>query len=132
MFVKDILAQKGTAVHSTSTDTSLQNMAQKLTEHRIGVLVCTDVSGGLIGIVSERDLAKAIARYGVDALNMSVGDVMVRDVFACGLNDRIDHLLDVMTQARCRHLPVIHEGRLVGLVSIGDLVKHRVLGGIDD
>ena len=125
MRVKDILAHKGAEVHTIELDATLLHFAQKITQLQIGILVCTDSSGSLIGIISERDLARSIAKHGAAALDMPVSTAMSRDVFACGLEDMTDPLMTVMTETRCRHLPVINEGRLVGLVSIGDLVKAR-------
>jgi len=123
MIVNDILSQKGSDVYTIFPEATLYEMAQQLLEKKVGALICTDRSGGLIGIVTERDLAHAVAHFGQSALDMTIAEIMVRDVVACGISDEIDILLTVMTEARCRHLPVIREGVLVGLVSIGDLVK---------
>ena len=126
MQVKDILAHKGNHIFTIASDATLLKLAEQLAEHKVGIMVCTDSSGGLIGVISERDLANAVACFGPDALNKPVGAVMSRDVVACSLEDEADQLLLVMTEARCRHLPVIHEGNLIGLVSIGDLVKATI------
>ena len=126
MLVKDILAQKGAHIFTIASDATLLDLAIQLAEHKVGIMVCTDSSGGLIGVISERDLANAIARFGLQSLGKPVGSVMSRDVVACNLEDEADQLLLVMTEARCRHLPVVHEGNLVGLVSIGDLVKATI------
>ena len=125
MRIKDILARKGFDVHAISCEAPLLDAAKTLTQHNIGLLVCTDGSGGLIGIISERDFVRAAARYGAEVLSKTVSSAMVRDVIACGMDDDSDKMLTVMTDAHCRHLPVVHEGRLAGLVSIGDLVKCR-------
>ena len=126
--VKDILSSKGHEVFTISSTATLLDMAVDLGNRKIGILVCTDQSGGLIGIISERDLTRKIARHGAAALSLTVGEAMTRDVFACSLSDTAQELLQVMSEARCRHLPVIDEGKLVGLISIGDLVKAVTAG----
>ncbi len=125
MIVNDILEHKGSDIYSVTPTASLLEMSRMLHAHKVGALIWTDPSGSLIGIITERDLANAIARFGHQALDMLVADFMNRDVVACSITDEIDVLLTIMTEARCRHLPVIREGVLVGLVSIGDLVKAR-------
>lgn len=126
MQVKDILARKGAHIFTIGSDASLLDLAVQLSEHKVGIMVCTDSAGGLIGVISERDLANAIGRFGPDALHKTVGSVMSRDVVACNLEDEADQLLLVMTEAHCRHLPVTDKGELIGLVSIGDLVKATI------
>ncbi len=123
MNVEQVLGIKGEATHTISPDKTLRELACRLLETKTGLLVCVDRSNSIIGVVSERDLTQTVARHGEKALGMAVATFMSRDVVACGLNDDIDDLLAIMTEARCRHLPVVHDGRLVGLVSIGDLVK---------
>ena len=125
MNVATILKAKGSEVSSVSPETSLRDVAVLLTERRIGaVLVMQDRK--VMGIISERDIVKAVAAHGGEALNGPVRDVMTSRVITCGLNDSVDELMDSMTQGRFRHLPVIEKGELVGIVSIGDVVKHRI------
>lgn len=126
MTVEQILAAKGSAIYSVTSDARLGEASRLLQEKDIGILVCTDRTGGIVGIVSERDLARGLWRYGADTAGLRVAEVMTRDVVACGLADRADDLLAIMTETRCRHIPVVDEGHVVGLVSIGDLVKARL------
>jgi CBS domain-containing protein len=126
MNVEQVLNAKGGETHTISPDESLQALARRLTETNAGLLVCVDRSNGIVGVASERDIARTIARHGAQALDMSISMFMSRDVVACGLGDDVDALLSIMTETRCRHLPVVQDGQLVGLVSIGDLVKSRL------
>ncbi|OAN52409.1 hypothetical protein A6A04_00555 [Paramagnetospirillum marisnigri] len=123
MRVEEVLAKKGDLVHTISPGSSLHEAAVQLQDRGIGALVCTDPTGGVVGIFSERDIARCVARSGWDAIDMSVAETMTRDVITCRLDDDIDYLLTVMTETRCRHVPVVREGKVVGMVSIGDLVK---------
>ena len=125
MNVATILKAKGSDVSSVSPETTVRDVALLLTERRIGaVLVMQERQ--VMGIISERDIVKAVARDGGNALNAPVRDVMTSRVVTCGLNDSVDELMDSMTQGRFRHLPVIEKGEVVGIVSIGDVVKHRI------
>jgi CBS domain-containing protein len=125
MRVEEVLVMKGGSVHSISPSASLHEAACQLTELNIGALVCTDPTGGIVGIMSERDVSRALARHGWDAVDMSVAEIMTKDVIACRLDDEVDYLVTIMTETRCRHIPVVQDGTVVGLVSIGDLVKAR-------
>ncbi|PKQ08381.1 MAG: inosine-5-monophosphate dehydrogenase [Alphaproteobacteria bacterium HGW-Alphaproteobacteria-12] len=125
MNVATILKAKGTDVTSVSPDTTLRDVAVLLTERRIGAAVVIQ-DKKVMGIVSERDIVKAVAGGGGNALNAPVRDVMTSRVITCSLNDSVDELMDSMTMGRFRHLPVIENGELVGIVSIGDVVKHRI------
>lgn len=80
----------------------------------------------MTGIISERDLIRVIAQRGADALSMPVSEVMTREVVVCGEATSVDDIMEMMTNGRFRHLPVVEEGRLVGIVSIGDIVKHHI------
>lgn len=125
MNVATILKAKGSEVSTVSPETTVRDVALLLTERRIGaVLVMQDRK--VMGIISERDIVKAVAKHGGDALNGPVRDVMTARVVTCALNDSVDELMDSMTTGRFRHLPVIDKGELVGIVSIGDVVKHRI------
>jgi len=97
-----------------------------LMDKNIGALVCTDPTGGVIGMFSERDIARAVARHGWDCVDMSIAETMTRDVIACRLDDETDYLLSVMNETRCRHIPVVRDGLVVGMISMGDLVKIRL------
>jgi CBS domain-containing protein len=89
-------------------------------------VVVTDADGELCGIISERDLACGMADHGAELLAMRVADVMTREISTCSPDDGIDRLMRQMTEGRFRHLPVVDEGRMIGIISIGDVVKHRL------
>ncbi len=125
MNVAAILKAKGSDVVTVSPTATLGEIAVLLSERRIGAVVVMQ-DRKVLGIVSERDVVKAIARNGAQSLNAPVRDVMTARVVTCGLNDSIDELMDSMTMGRFRHLPVIEDGELAGIVSIGDVVKHRI------
>jgi CBS domain-containing protein len=126
MFVSDILSQKGGLVYSVTPSTTVAEVAQQLSTRRIGsVLVLSDQSA-VVGIVSERDLVRATAAHGAKALELEARQVMTRDVVTCHPDDSIDEVMQTMTNGRFRHLPVVHHGELLGLVSIGDVVKARL------
>jgi CBS domain-containing protein len=126
MFVSDILTQKGGLVFTVTPGTTVTQIAKQLGIRRIGsVLVMADADT-VVGIVSERDLVRALSRHGAAALEFEAREVMTRDVVTCHPDDSIDHVMQVMTNGRFRHLPVVHHGELLGLISIGDVVKARL------
>ncbi len=126
MQVKQILQRKGHEVMTASPGTPLPEAVRMLETHRIGALVITDDEGRVQGIFSERDLVSAVARHGEKAMQLSVGEVMTRDILTCCMDDTTDTLMQTMTEHRVRHLPVVEDGQLAGLVSIGDVVKQRM------
>jgi CBS domain-containing protein len=123
MRITDVLVYKGHAIYRVTPGVPLREAALLLQEYNIGALICADGSGGIVGILSERDVARAFARLGADAVSQTVGDAMTRDVVACSGGDSVEEILEIMTETRCRHIPVVKEGEVLGLVSIGDLVK---------
>ena len=126
MNVKTILAAKGGDVISIEPTATLAAATQLLSKHRIGAVVICGAGGRLAGILSERDIMRAISEHGAEALNMQVGQVMTRNVLTCSEDDSIADIMERMTAGKFRHLPVVTDGRLAGLVSIGDVVKQRV------
>ena len=126
MNVKAILAAKGGDIVSIEPTADLSAAAKLLSEHRIGAVVIRGAGGRLAGILSERDSVRAIAEQGADALAAPVGQVMTRNVTTCGENDSIADIMERMTAGKFRHLPVLRETELIGVVSIGDVVKQRV------
>jgi CBS domain-containing protein len=126
MAVTHILKSKGTAVFVAAPGDSIKAIADKLAEHRIGAIVITDARGAILGIVSERDVVRALSRFGVAALERPVSDVMTAKVRTCGPHDTEAELIGLMTEHRIRHLPVVSNGKLAGMVSIGDVVKLRM------
>ncbi len=126
MHVADILKTKGGEVVSTGPGKSVAETVRLLNLKNIGAAVVRDAHGTVIGIISERDVIRSIAANGERALEMQVRDVMTSDVISCKTTDTISEVMKVMTVNRFRHLPVIEGGELKGLVSIGDVVKHRL------
>jgi CBS domain-containing protein len=126
MNVKAILAAKGGDIVSIEPTADLAAAARLLSTHRIGVVLIRGAGGRLAGILSERDIVRAVAEQGADALAVSVGQAMTRKVTTCGENDSIADLMERMTAGKFRHMPVLRDGELIGLVSIGDVVKQRV------
>jgi CBS domain-containing protein len=126
MLISDVLRSKGSDVVQIGTADSVALAVRKLAEHRIGALVVEDRWMKLVGIFSERDFVNAIARDGAAVLDFDVEQLMTSPIVSCRTSDRIDAALAAMTVARIRHLPVIDDGRLKGIVSIGDLVKQRL------
>ncbi len=125
MNVATILKAKGYNVVTASPGMTLAEAARLLSEKRIGALVIMQ-GRQMLGILSERDIVKTVAYAGAEALERSVRDVMTSRVVTCSLNDSVDELMDEMTDRRFRHMPVVEDGELVGIVSIGDVVKHRI------
>ena len=126
MNVSSILKNKGSNVITRSPEATLTEIAHVLNEREIGSVVIVDQSGKVCGIVSERDIVTAIAEKGGAVLEDPVTCCMTISVYTCSQDDTLEKLMSEMTAHRFRHLPVVEEGRLVGLVSIGDVVKERI------
>ena len=126
MNVAAILKLKGSGVVTTTEDNSLLDIAKLLAQHGIGCIVIEGDDGTIAGIVSERDLIRAIGRAGAKVLKEPVSDFMTKTVVTARETDTIDRLMSEMTTHRFRHMPVVERGRLIGLVSIGDVVKMHV------
>src|SRR5215471_2975325 len=126
MSLKAILATKGSEVVSADFTDDLAAAAKLLSKHRIGAVVVLGVDRRLAGILSERDIVRALAENGSTALQLPVAQVMTRNVSTCDVNDSISSVMDRMTKGRFRHMPVFEKDRLAGMVSIGDLLKLHV------
>lgn len=126
MLIGQILAAKGNEVVATQPEATVAEVARLLKEKRIGAVVVADRAGGLCGIISERDLARGLADHGGALLERKVADLMTTDVVTCSPEDGVQKLMQVMTAGRFRHLPVLKDGRMLGIISIGDVVKHRL------
>ncbi len=125
--VAEVLKRKGHTVASILPSETIRTAARALTERRIGALVVCDRRGRLAGILSERDIVRAVAMNGADALDFPVEDLMTRQVKTCRPEDTIKDLMRMMTLRRHRHVPVCNEaGDLAGVISIGDAVKARL------
>lgn len=126
MTVARILAVKGHSVLVIPAEETVAAAARVLAERRIGSVVVTDANGRVVGIISERDLVRVLAERGGDCLRMKVADVMTRDVVTTTPHMRIAEVMERMTLGKFRHLPVVVDGKLDGIISIGDVVKHRL------
>ena len=125
MLVSQILKRKGDTVFTTEPSETISTVANLLNTRGVGALVVLD-SGEVAGIVSERDVVRAVAERGAEALSAPVSSCMTADVLFAEPGETVDSLMSRMTDRRIRHLPVCQRGRLVGLVSIGDLVKSKI------
>ena len=131
MTVKAILSDKGTSVITVAPTVSLYDAIMILDEHQIGSVVVTDADRRVIGIITERDVLRTIAHKArnpgtCQICDEPVGEVMTREVETCNEADKVYQIMQRMTEKRFRHLPVVEGGRLVGIISIGDVVKHRL------
>jgi CBS domain-containing protein len=126
MNVATILKLKGRDVLTARPDIPLMEIAALLGSHRIGCIVIVDKDGKVAGIVSERDIVRVVGSEGPEALNEPVETCMTKTVVTCREADTIDRIMSEMTSHRFRHMPVVERGRLIGLVSIGDVVRMRI------
>ena len=126
MDVATILRSKGSEVTTAPPETSVADIAQILKGQGIGAIVISSGGAQVHGIVSERDILRALADHGAEILDREVSEFMTAGVFTCSPEDRVNDLMAIMTERRIRHLPVTVDGELTGIVTIGDLVKHRL------
>ena len=126
MNVAAILRQKGRAVTTAGPSMTLLEVANKLAAKRIGAIVIVGARGEVAGIISERDIVRALAQQGPSCLSQPVSEIMTKQVVTCQETETLDELMAMMTARRFRHLPVVTDGALVGIISIGDVVKHHV------
>lgn len=126
MTVAAILAQKGRDVLTTTSTKTLAAAVDILARRKIGALVVVEGGDRIVGIISERDIVRTIGAGGTDVLAQPVSAVMTRNVITCTEGETIDSVMSRMTRGRFRHLPVTEDGRLAGIVSIGDVVKARI------
>lgn len=126
MTVKSILEQKGHDVFTLGPNEKLTEAIKILAEQRIGALVITNGDRKIVGILSERDIVRVIAREGASALEQTVRAAMTPKVNICNENHTVNELMEIMTKGRFRHLPVEKDGMLDGIISIGDVVKRRI------
>ncbi len=130
MSVGTILSHKGGTVHKIAPDATIAEVVDAMREFVIGALVVTDGSGRLVGIISERDIIRGLSENGASFLAMPVSSCMASPVVTCDASATDHEVLALMTDRRFRHLPVVDKGSLVGIVSIGDVVKSRIDGVI--
>jgi CBS domain-containing protein len=128
MYVKNILARKGSDVVRISPEQTLLDAAKVIRENKIGAMLCCDKDGKMCGMLSERDIVISIARSGSGVLDNKISTCMTTGVYTCKEDDTIKQVMEVMTERRIRHLPVVGEGgAIVGMVTIGDVVKERIM-----
>ncbi|MDR7038349.1 MULTISPECIES: CBS domain-containing protein [Methylobacterium] len=126
MTVARILAEKGSSVVTVQPERTLDDAIHLLADKGIGALVVCDPEGHVVGILSERDIMRALARQAASAFDAPVSAHMTRTVTSCKRTATIEEVMHLMTEGRFRHVPVCEDGKLVGLVSIGDVVKRRI------
>jgi CBS domain-containing protein len=126
MRIHSILKTKGTFVATIDPSTTVCDASRRLVSNGVGALVVSKDGEHIDGILSERDVARALADHGSDIVDLTVDQLMTAEVMTCRDDDTIDHLMALMTEHRIRHVPVVDDGRLIGIVSIGDVVKHRL------
>ena len=126
MLVREVLERKGSEVVSVGSDQAIWAVLRKFQINRVGALVVTDEAGDLVGLLSERDLVHGLASRGKQLIDLTVREVMTTDVPTCSPSDRVTDVMSTMTNRRVRHLPVVDDGQLRGLISIGDAVKARL------
>jgi CBS domain-containing protein len=126
MNVASILKSKGRAVSTVRPNATLLDITKKLAPKKIGAVIVVGDNGHVDGIISERDVIRALSDHGAQALSLTVSEVMTRTVVACQETSELDELMEMMTKGRFRHLPVIEDDALVGIISIGDVVKYHL------
>lgn len=126
MTVRQILDEKGRDVVTVSPTMTTEDAARHLAEHRIGAVIVTAVSGKIAGILSERDIVRAMAAKGAAALSAPISSIMTAKVVTCSEEHTVNQVMELMTNGRFRHLPVEKGGKLIGIISIGDVVRRRI------
>jgi CBS domain-containing protein len=126
MTVKAILSAKGGNVTTIEPSADLATATKLLAEKRIGALLITGAEGRVVGILSERDIVRTLAAHGAAALQLPLSEVMTRKVVTCTESETVSVIMERMTAGKFRHVPVVEQERLIGIISIGDVVKHRV------
>jgi CBS domain-containing protein len=126
MRITDVLRRKGATVVTITPDRTVTHLLESLAEHRVGALVVSRDGATIDGIVSERDVVRRLHSDGPGVLAQPIHAIMTATVRTCRVEDTVDDLMRLMTEHRFRHVPVVTDGRLVGIVSIGDVVKHRI------
>lgn len=125
MKVKDLLSKKNSMICSTTSTAKLIDAIRSLNENNVGALLVVD-DQNLAGIISERDVLHAIAKHGSGIDNLKVEDIMTKSLITCGENETVDNLMEMMTDNHIRHLPILENEKLIGIISIGDVVKAQL------
>lgn len=127
MKIASIVAHKGPFVATINSESNIAHLVDVLKKHNIGAVVVSDDGRRILGIISERDIVRALAAHTGEVSSLKVSDLMTKDVYTCTQDDTVDGLMQVMTDRKFRHVPVVDEdGALIAVVSIGDLVRQRL------
>ncbi|WP_460395704.1 CBS domain-containing protein [Actinophytocola sediminis] len=126
MRIADLLRHKGSEVVTAVPELSVSGLLEDLSRHNVGAIVVVDQTGILVGIVSERDVVRQLNERGAELLHAPIAEIMTTQVVTCGPGEAVTRLAAIMTERRIRHMPVVADGQLVGLVSIGDVVRSRI------
>lgn len=126
MFVSEILKRKGSSVCSVTSEQPIAEALALMVQHRIGAVLVLDPTGRIAGILSERDLVRAMNKNGKSVFDKRVGELMTTPVVTCSPGDPVGAIEGMMTAQRFRHVPVVEDGKVIGIVSIGDVVKNRI------
>jgi CBS domain-containing protein len=126
MHVSAVIKRKGNTIVTITGNQTIAEAANQLTANRIGAVLVVDRKDTIAGIISERDIIRGVAEHGAKVLDMAVERLMTREVLTCRPGDTISDIMGVMTRQRIRHLPVVDDGKLLGIISIGDVVKQRL------
>jgi len=126
MKIGDVLKRKGSGVVTMRSDSTIDTVVRRMRLERIGAVIISPDGKSVVGILSERDILHALAEHGTALLALKAEDLMTREVVTCGREDTLQSVMVKMTQRRIRHLPVVEQGQLAGIVSIGDAVKSRL------
>lgn len=126
MLIKTILSEKGGDIVSVDGSTRIEEVTQVLKTHRIGAVLVIEGDGTIDGVLSERDIVRGLAEQGAGVLQLEAKALMTSDVITCAPEQDLRGAMEIMTTKRIRHLPIVENGKLIGLVSIGDLVKYRI------
>ncbi|MEX6633688.1 CBS domain-containing protein [Hyphococcus lacteus] len=126
MKVEQILQLKGTDIYSVEPDAKIAEAVTILNEKNIGAVLVREQNGNVVGILSERDIVRRLGSRGAEALSMGVSECMTSNIYTCSVDASVDELMGMMTEKRIRHLPVTRDGNIVGVVSIGDVVKRKI------
>lgn len=125
--VKDVLADKGGEIHTINTGNTVLDVVGMLNSFKIGALVVADENNRPIGIVSERDVVKGVGKEGLSIFDKNISSIMTADPVCCSLDARVNDVMQKMTDGRFRHMPVVDNGKLCGMISIGDVVRKRLM-----
>ena len=126
MLVSDLIKEKGAGVITTKPAATVSEVADIISSKRIGALVVTELDGKVVGIISERDIVNGLSKSGVNLLKLPVSDVMSRGVYTCAMTEDVNQLRREMTTRRARHIPIVEDDKLIGIISMGDIVKNRL------